>query len=309
LTPLVIPKSCERIRSSLELCDVSQNLQSFIDVSATGAEVPDIPAYLSSKNVDGAEVNSPTIPRAQAPEQRTRTVCGPHQPIPSNDNSTPSSRRQSVYSADCRSDTDGASGAPIEMALQIGGNVFKLDTQTTTLLNQVDDSAPPDEPVVSYSDDRSSVTKGPVLHQSVGENSLGISLDASGTVKENRFPHWQSQVPLQPHPTPVYPSAGSVHPHGHSQQHGSMNVAHGGAPAIHSHSQTLPIHNESSGTGFHGASSVSHMRTPSGSYAASPGTNQFHDQYRGVAGPPTTQHMHAAPQTAHDGRPILFYGI
>ncbi|KAF9960382.1 hypothetical protein BGZ65_012419, partial [Modicella reniformis] len=197
-------ESCERIRSSLELCDVNQNLQSFIDTCATGEEVPDIPGYLHSKNMDGAEDNSPTLARAQVQETttRVRTVCGPGQPVPSSESPTPSSRRQSVYSAGGGggSDTDGPGGAHVEMALQIGGNVFKLDSQTTAMLNQVDDHATGESPAPpAYNGDRrpSLTTTGGGGGGQAENNLLGISLDACGTVKENRFPHWQPQQQQQ----------------------------------------------------------------------------------------------------------------
>lgn len=215
------------------------------------------------------------------------------------------------------------------MALQIGGNVFKLDTQTTALLNQLDDSVPPvagEHSATAYSGDRSSLATGPELPQSAGENTLGISLDASGTIKENRFPHWQPQVPFQSHPTPGHPPGGVMHSPGYPQQH-AMNPSYPhshistGDAAIHARSQAAPIQNESTSAVFHGAGPASHMRTPSGQYVAPPGANQFHDPYRGLASPPATQHppgtqhlpgtqhMQTVPQMAHDGRPILFYGI
>ncbi|KAG0238429.1 Proline-serine-threonine phosphatase-interacting protein 2 [Mortierella sp. GBA43] len=307
-------ESCERIRSSLELCDVNQNLQNFVDTCATGEEAPDMQVYLNSKNSDSIEASSPTAPRAQPQETRTRTVCGPHQPIPSNDGSAPSSRRQSVYSTDCKSDTDGVPSAPMEMALQVGGNVFKLDSQTTALLNQVDDSVQPivGESAAGTSNTDRSLTTNVEAPQSVGENSLGISLDARGTVKENRFPHWQPQASLQQHPVPGYPAGGPVHRAGYSPQHGSMDVSYphsnpGSIPVTHTRSQVMPTQNESVTPIYHGTGPGSHMTTPSGPYMVAPGVNSFHEPYRGVADPPATQHMQPASNMAHDGRPILFY--
>ncbi|KAI7822167.1 hypothetical protein BC939DRAFT_192597 [Gamsiella multidivaricata] len=296
-------ESCERIRSSLELCDVNQNLQSFIDTCATGEDVPDTPTYLSSKAPDRADgsADSPVISRAQPQEARVRTVCGPHQPIPSSDGSEPSSRRQSVYSADYRSDTEGApAGAPVEMALTIGGNVFKLDPQTTAMLNQADDGVNPTSgaftSTIASTGESSPYTPAADARQSLGDNNLGISLDASGTVKENRFPHWQPQVPLQAHPTSVHPLAkvghGTTYPQ--QQQHSSNRIS-GDMTAIHARSQTMPAQNQPTASNFHHAESVNHMRSASGSYAASSRADQFH--------PPYPQAM----QLPHDGRPILFY--
>ncbi|KAF9934511.1 hypothetical protein FBU30_001652 [Linnemannia zychae] len=197
-------ESCERIRASLELCDVNQNLQSFIDANGTGEDVPDISTYLNSKNADGYNENSAdssTSSRLQVHDIKPRTVSGPHQPIPGADSSNPSSRRQSCYSIDGKSDPGGISNAQVDMALTIGNNVFKLDSQTTALLNQVDEPITPASG--GYPASRANGERSPViapshdLRQPALDNSLGISLDVSGTVKENRFPHWQSQASLQ----------------------------------------------------------------------------------------------------------------
>ncbi|KAG0324680.1 Proline-serine-threonine phosphatase-interacting protein 2 [Dissophora globulifera] len=216
-------ESCERIRFSLELCDVGQNLQTFIEAFATGEDVPDIPLYLG-KISDSMPSASPTS-ESNSSEIRVKTVSGPHQPLPSGESSAPSSRRQSVYSttttatdvtdstAITATTTNPALSGQVDMALTIGTNVFKLDPQTTALLNQVDDPAGVGTnggyvtPKSANGENRSPSSSqrqqpSPVRLQE--ENSLGISLDASGSVKENRFPQYQSQVPLQPQPSPGY---------------------------------------------------------------------------------------------------------
>ncbi|KAG0265909.1 Proline-serine-threonine phosphatase-interacting protein 2 [Mortierella polycephala] len=196
-------ESCERIRSALEQCDVNQNLQSFIEACATGDDVPDIAAILISRNMDGADSITDSSPAAsriqhQPQDAKTRTILGPHQPIPgAAESSAPSSRRQSFYSTNGRSEPEGLStGNNVEMALTIGNNLFKLDQQTAALLNQADSTATPPAPggyAAAVTPTRRLSNDAP----SPGNNSLGIALDASGTVKENRFPHWRSQAPIQ----------------------------------------------------------------------------------------------------------------
>ncbi|KAG0252027.1 hypothetical protein DFQ27_008323 [Actinomortierella ambigua] len=51
-------ESCERIRSSLEQCDVNQNLQAFIDASGTGTEAPEIPGYAKNHQREGSDHGS-----------------------------------------------------------------------------------------------------------------------------------------------------------------------------------------------------------------------------------------------------------
>ncbi|KAF9128818.1 hypothetical protein BGW39_004709 [Mortierella sp. 14UC] len=224
-------ESCERIRASLELCDVNQNLQSFIDASATGDDIPDISTYLNPKNTDGGSdhaVDSPAVSRIQPQEAKPRTVSGPHQPIPGSEFSNPPSRRQSYYSTEGRSDPGGTPAAQVDMALNIGNNVFKLDPQTTALLNQPDDLVAPTAggmPLPRVNGDRSPATthNSVDLRQSALDNSLGISLDVSGTVKENRFPHWQPQAPLQL-----------------QQQHGYAMVGPGTVRVLYDYDATIP---------------------------------------------------------------------
>ncbi|KAF8935294.1 hypothetical protein BGZ58_005098, partial [Dissophora ornata] len=355
-------ESCEGIRSSLELCDVNQNLQSFIDAFATGEEASDMPIYIGSKHTDGplpdnnSNNNSPATAESPAgsriQDARVRTVGGPHQPISSRESSAPSSRRQSVYSATDRSDTmEGTNGVTsgsgavsgagigghVDMALTIGTNVFKLDPQTTAMLNQVDDTtthAPQAGgfPVSSKSlngENRPPSASGHYRpQQSLEENILGISLDASGTVKENRFPHWQPQVPLQSQPSPGF-ATGHGAPYQQQQQqqqyqHGALNALYhannggrvnpggeSGNFAVHTRSQTVPIQSEHTGSHFQGADPAAlHRRTPSGSYAA---PQQYTGNQLGQAvvaggGNVSAPQVPKTSQMTHDGRPILFYG-
>ncbi|KAG0376840.1 Proline-serine-threonine phosphatase-interacting protein 2 [Mortierella sp. AD032] len=313
--------SCERIRSSLELCDINQNLQSFIDASATGDDVPDISTYLHPKNTEGGSdhaVDSPAISRIQSQEAKPRTVSGPHQPIPGSDSSNPPSRRQSYYSTEGRSDPGGISAAQVDMALTVGNNVFKLDPQTTALLNQADDPVIPTGggiPAPRANEDRSPVTTpGIDLRQSALDNSLGISLDVSGTVKENRFPHWQPQAPsLQQQHQPGYPLVGPGPSYSHQQQRVPDAMSHppnNAGPAAHpTRSQTMPLHSDPNRGPHYDADPNQHRRSMTGANT-DPSHVQQHtpSAHQGqpvvTGGLPVTQ---ALTSTSHDGRPILFY--
>ncbi|KAF9191922.1 Proline-serine-threonine phosphatase-interacting protein 2 [Haplosporangium sp. Z 767] len=335
-------ESCERIRSALEQCDVNQNLQSFIEACATGDDVPDIAAILTLKNMDGADSITDSSPAAsriqhQLQDAKTRTVLGPHQPIPGAiESSAPSSRRQSFYSTDGRSEPEGLStGNNVEMALTIGNNLFKLDQQTATLLNQTDNTAAPAPgryaaaaavtPTRRLSDDASTSDN----------NSLGIALDASGTVKENRFPHWRPQAPIQQHhhtmsgyhmgsdaPGTMY-NTHQQHPH-HQQQYipNSATYPASNVPlsARYPRSQTMPLQHDPSRVAQQVLDPSPHGRSLSGTVSdpamansqvhhPHPYQHQAHHQhpYQGQSMPAAGPQHNSQPQLTHDGRPILFY--
>ncbi|KAG0336920.1 Proline-serine-threonine phosphatase-interacting protein 2 [Podila horticola] len=309
-----------------EVCDVNQNLQSFIDASATGDETPDIPTYLStqSKSSPGdTPADNPLLAKAQAQDMKTRTVSGPHQPLPEQDPSAPSSRRQSNYSSN--EGPDGEAPPPIDMALSIGGNIFKLDTQTVNILSQPDEKRgpiggyPPPNPANHAPQNISPGAVNPAV-----ENSLGISLDVTGTVKEDRFPHWQSQAQQmqqaqQAHN--VYSAAGPSlsgqlyhqHPSGQGHVQNSRNMSQ--APLTHSRSQTMPIQNDPS-QGFISNPDAMHRRSMSGAHADQPLAYQYQHQqsYQAqgmvAAMPIASGHPgqnEGMKQTSMDGKPILFY--
>ncbi|KAG0350559.1 Proline-serine-threonine phosphatase-interacting protein 2, partial [Podila minutissima] len=320
-------ESCERIRSSLEVCDVNQNLQSFIDASATGDETPDIPTYLNTQfktSPGDTPVDNPLLAKAQAQDMKIRTVSGPHQPLPEQDPSAPSSRRQSNYSSNEGPDGE-APPPPIDMALSIGGNVFKLDPQTVNMLSQPDENRgpiggyPPPNPANHAPQNISPGTVNPAV-----ENSLGISLDVAGTVKEDRFPHWQSQAQQaqqaqQAHN--AYSAAGPslsghlYHQHPSGQEHAQSSRMMSQAPVAHSRSQTMPIQNDPS-RGFISNPDATHRRSMSGAQADQSLAYQYQHQQ-----PYQAQGMVAAmpvasghpgqnvgmKQTSMDGKPILFY--
>ncbi|KAG0080887.1 Proline-serine-threonine phosphatase-interacting protein 2 [Linnemannia elongata] len=314
-------ESCERIRASLELCDVNQNLQSFIDASATGDDVPDVSTYLNSKSNDGvpeAPVDSPAISRLQTQDTKPRTVSGPHQPIPGSDSSNPPSRQPSCYSTEGRSDPGGLAAAQVDMALTIGGNVFKLDPQTTALLNQADDpvaSSTAGFPAPRVNEDRSPVTS-PGIDQghSALDNSLGISLDVSGTVKENRFPHWQPQAPLQQQQQqqqPGYPLVGPGPSNPYQPQRGPPGMAHlpnSIAPVVaaqHTRSQTMPLQGDPNRVSHHNVDPNEHRRSMTGVNIDPSLAQHSQREYQGQPSPSAV--APAMTQASHDGRPILFY--
>ncbi|KAF9434870.1 Proline-serine-threonine phosphatase-interacting protein 2 [Entomortierella beljakovae] len=294
--------SCERIRSSLELCDVYQNLQSFIETSATGDEAPDIPTYLNSKNNDGQEIMTSSQPQ----EARVRTVCGPHQPISSN--SSPSSlRRQSLYSADADSAT--ATG-PVEIALNIGNNLFKLDLQTAAQINQADEPTTPlGHPTHKSNGERSPSTPVVDPRISVADNVLGISLDASGTVKENRFPHWQSQAPLQSqNQTSSHPSA--QYSPGHTAHSPTSSRISAGVPLPQILNQTMPNQNDLAHPYSSGADPNLRRMSAGTSYGGPENVQQqypSHHHHHGQPGPTSVTQHQSTLRMAPDGRPILFY--
>ncbi|KAF9912669.1 Proline-serine-threonine phosphatase-interacting protein 2 [Linnemannia zychae] len=311
--------SCERIRASLELCDVNQNLQSFIDASATGDDVPDISTYLNPKNTDGGldhAVDSPSVSRIQVQEAKPRTVSGPHQPIPGPESSNPPSRRQSCYSTEERSDSGTISAAQVDMALNIGNNVFKLDPQTTALLNQADDHATTPAgriPPPRVNGDRSpSTTHSVDLRQSALDNSLGISLDVSGTVTENRFPHWQPQAPLQTQQQQHGHAIGGPGPgYAYQQQHGSAAISHSpnntGTVPHHARSHTMPFQSDPNSSSHYDTDPKQQRRSLTGSNV-DPSLGHTQREYQGQVVP--AGGISVAPSltsTSHDGRPILFY--
>ncbi|KAF9304720.1 Proline-serine-threonine phosphatase-interacting protein 2 [Mortierella antarctica] len=310
-----------------EVCDVNQNLQSFIDASATGDETPDIPTYLNTQfktSPGDTPADNPLLAKAQAQDMKIRTVSGPHQPLPEQDPSAPSSRRQSNYSSNEGPDGE-APPPPIDMALSIGGNVFKLDPQTVNMLSQPDENRgpiggyPPPNPANHAPQNISPGTVNPAV-----ENSLGISLDVAGTVKEDRFPHWQSQAQQaqqaqQAHN--AYSAAGPslsghlYHQHPSGQEHAQSSRMMSQAPVAHSRSQTMPIQNDPS-RGFISNPDATHRRSMSGAQADQSLAYQYQHQQ-----PYQAQGMVAAmpvasghpgqnvgmKQTSMDGKPILFY--
>jgi hypothetical protein len=204
------------------------------------------------------------------------------------------------------------------MALTIGGNVFKLDPQTTALLNQADDPVAPSTggfPAPHTNGDRSPVTTpGIDLRQSALDNSLGISLDVSGTVKENRFPHWQPQAPLQQQ-QPNYPMADPAPSHPYQQQRGPAGMVHlpnhvGPAVATqHIGSQTIPLQNDPNRTSHHDVDTNQHHRSMAGANIDPSLAQHSQRQYQGQQN--SSGGIQVAPaltQASHDGRPILFYG-
>ncbi|KAG0050791.1 Proline-serine-threonine phosphatase-interacting protein 2 [Gryganskiella cystojenkinii] len=332
-------ESCERIRASLEECDVNQNLAFFVETCATGDDAPDITAYLTAAS-SGSEnpLDSPALARVQAVQQemKTRTVSGPHQPI-SAPGSGPSSRRQSVHSIADREAAAAEEAARVELALNIGGNVFKLDPQTQALLNQTEDPARTTTPGAYNAGGAVSAATQPrpppATDRSPGqppvENSLGISLDVSGTVKENRFPHWQPQAQQQmmqgvpqigPIPGSSYhqqqqPTRGQSMPGGMAQVQQRMS---GGPTIVHTRSQTMPQNDPGSGAGNSGVQGAIdpnvHRRSQSGIPAQQQQQQQqqfqqsYHGQSTATSFPqpaPTTQQP--SRQTTPDGKPILFY--
>ncbi|KFH67586.1 hypothetical protein MVEG_06318 [Podila verticillata NRRL 6337] len=317
-------ESCERIRSSLEVCDVNQNLQSFIDASATGDETPDIPTYLSTQfktSPSDSPAENPLTPKTQAQDIKYRTV---HQPLPEQDPVAPSSRRQSHHLSN-----EGPDGEvpppPIDMALSIGNNVFKLDPQTVNMLNQPDEKRGPSggyPPPNPSNHSPQNISPGGV--KPAVENSLGISLDVTGTVKEDRFPHWQSQAQQAQHAhisnnnATAFATAGPslsghlYHQHPSGQGHNtSMMMAQG--PAAHSRSQTMPIQNDPS-RGFIADPNAMHRRSVSGAQAEQSLAYQYQHPYQAQG---MVAAMSVAPghpgqavgikQASMDGKPILFY--
>ncbi|KAG0037671.1 Proline-serine-threonine phosphatase-interacting protein 2 [Podila clonocystis] len=320
-------ESCERIRSSLEVCDVNQNLQSFIEASATGDETPDIPTYLSTqlKIIPGdTPADNPLLAKAQAQDMKIRTVSGPHQPLPEQDPPAPPSRRQSNYSSNEGPDGE-ALPPPIDMALSIGGNVFKLDTHTVNILSQPDEKRgpiggyPPPNPANHAPQNISPGTAKPVV-----ENSLGISLDVTGTVKEDRFPHWQSQAQQSQQAQQAhnaYSAAGPshsghlYHQHPSGEGHAQSSRMMSQAPVTHSRSQTMPIQNDPS-RGFVSNPDAMHRRSMSGAQADQSLAYQYQHQqpYQAegmvAAMPVASGHPGqnvGMKQTSMDGKPILFY--
>lgn len=309
----------------MELCDVNQNLQSFIDASATGDDVPDISTYLNPRNNEGGHdgaIDSPANLRFQTLDTKPRTVSGPHQPLPSTDLSNPPSRRQSYYSTEGKPDPGGIAVAQVDIALTIGGNVFKLDPQTTALLNQTDDPVTPSIggfPGPRTNGDRSPITTPLTdLQQSPLDNSLGISLDISGTVKENRFPHWQPQAPLQQQQHQQQPSYSMADPapsHPYQQQRGPASMAHSPnnvGPAVtvqHTRSQTMPLQNDPNRSSHHDLDPNQHHRSMTGANVDLSLVQHSQRQYPGQPNPSGgIQVAPALTQASHDGRPILFYG-
>ncbi|KAF9971158.1 Proline-serine-threonine phosphatase-interacting protein 2 [Actinomortierella ambigua] len=206
-----------------------------------------------------------------------------------------------------------------EVALAVGNNLFKVDS---TLLQQADSSS---VAKTSMQQRRASSPAAPIgyssgldmmpqlqymqrqqqqqqqQHQqqqqqqqqlarppgSVVDNVLGISLDATGTVKENRFPAWQeSQPPLPPATTDSAYSQRQQH----QQQHQHQTMAgRTSSPLYQIRSQTLP--NNTNPTTLAGMDALSHRRSLSGipveKHTIHPGTN--------------------VRQITPDGKWILFY--
>ncbi|KAF9951011.1 Proline-serine-threonine phosphatase-interacting protein 2 [Mortierella alpina] len=315
-------ESCERIRSVLEVCDVNHNLQSFIEAYATGDDVPDISVYLNERDADSivsSAIEGHPHSLLQTQELKTRTVSGPHQPIPGmSESSAPSSRRQSLYSTDGRSEPEMHAEAPAEIALTVGNNVFKLDAQTAALLNEPDLSSaasnhhkgPPKE------GDPAATNMAPqqASHPPLKENTLGISLDVSGTVTENRFPHWQPQAPLQPHhQASGFAISASTPQNLYQQRHESLPYSMSGGPIsnIHGRSQTMPTQSEILRAAPQSVEDVRHRRSLSGSIDPTLLLQQSQQLYHGPSSVPPIvtplQSLSPQPQITPDGRPILFY--
>ncbi|KAG0100661.1 Proline-serine-threonine phosphatase-interacting protein 2 [Podila epicladia] len=320
--------ACDRIRSSLEVCDVNQNLQSFIDASATGDETPDIPTYLSTQfktSPGDTPADNPLLAKAHAQDMKIRTVSGPHQPLPEQDPSAPSSRRQSNYSS-----SEGPDGEaplpPIDVALSIGGNIFKLDPQTVNTLSQSDENRgpiggyPPLNPANHAPQNISPETVKPAV-----ENTLGISLDATGTVKEDRFPHWQSQAQQPQQAQQAYNAFSAAgpslsghlyHQHPTGQGHAQNSSMMSQAPVAHSRSQTIPIQNDPSRGFFSNNPDATHRRSMSGAQADQSLAYQYQHQQsyqaQGMVAAMPVASGHPGQnvgmeQASMDGKPILFY--
>ena len=206
------------------------------------------------------------------------------------------------------------------MALTIGGNVFKLDPQTTALLNQPDDPVAPNTagfPAPRVNGDRlPATTPGIDLRQSALDNSLGISLDVSGTVKENRFPHWQPQAPMQQHQQqqqqqqPGHPLAGPGPSIPYQQQRGPPGMAHlpnSIAPAVAAQptSQAMPLQDDPNRVS-HNVDPNQHRQSIAGANIDPSLAQHSQREYQGQPSPSVI--TPAMTQASHDGRPILFYG-
>ncbi|KAF9982481.1 hypothetical protein BGZ75_006132 [Mortierella antarctica] len=319
-------ESCERIRSVLEVCDVNHNLQSFIEAYATGDDVPDISVYLNARDADGIDSSTAeghTHANLLAQELKTRTVSGPHQPIPGmSETSASSSRRQSFYSTDGRSEPEMLAEAPVEIALTVGNNLFKLDPQTAALLNESDSPSaasnhhtglprpPPKEGATNMA-----LQQAP-HPSSLEENTLGISLDVSGTVTENRFPHWQPQAPLQPHhQASGFAMSASTPQNLYQQRHGGLPFSTSGGliSNIHGRSQTMPTQSEILKAAPRSVEQVHHRRSFSGNMDPALVHHQSPNPYHGSSSMPPAvspqQALPLQPQMTPDGRPILFYGM
>ncbi|GJJ77287.1 hypothetical protein EMPS_09646 [Entomortierella parvispora] len=325
-------ESCERIRSSLEVCDVNQNLSYFIETCATGDDAPDISAYLNTTTGAEGALDSPALARVQT-QEKTRTVSGPHQPIQGADRSGPSSRRQSFHSTDGRTEAEEAASR-VELALNVGNNVFKLDPQTQALLSQAEEAAARSGPTApgafgsatSATPPRPPTEKSPraaaaEIRPSPVENSLGISLDVSGTVKENRFPHWQPQAQQMPNqmqqgmPQMSHSQGGVPYQQqsrGQSMPGGMVQAQPRGAgsgPTVsHTRSQTMPPQNEPARGVVQTVDPASHRRSQSVLPAQAAVASQFQGPYQGQAIAATAA-IAAQPsrQSTPDGKPILFY--
>lgn len=256
---------------------------------------------------------------------KTRTVSGPHQPIQGADRSGTSSRRQSFHSSDGRAEAEEAASR-VELALNIGNNVFKLDPQMQAMLSQDEEAAarsastanaPPRPPTEKSPRVAAAEVRPPPI-----ENSLGISLDVSGTVKENRFPHWQPQAQQMPTqmqqgmPQMNHSQGGGSYqqqPRGQSMPGGLVQAeprgVSGGSAIVHTRSQTMPPQNEPTRGVMQSVDPSIHRRSQSGLPAQSSMASQLQGPYQGqaimAAGASAAQ---PARQTTPDGKPILFYG-
>lgn len=257
--------------------------------------------------------------KTQAQDIKYRTV---HQPLPEQDSSASSSRRQSHHLSSEGPDGEVPS-PPIDMALSIGNNIFKLDPQTVNMINQPDEKRGPGGYPPPNPSNHAPQNISPGGVKSAVENSLGISLDVTGTVKEDRFPHWQSQAQQAQHAhnnnVPAYAAAGPslsghlYHQHPSGQGHNSTRIMAQG-PAAHSRSQTMPIQNDPS-RGYIADPNAMHRRSMSGAQAEQSLAYQYQNPYQAqgmVAAMPVAlgQAGQAAgmKQNSMDGKPILFYG-
>ncbi|KAG0224863.1 Proline-serine-threonine phosphatase-interacting protein 2, partial [Actinomortierella wolfii] len=289
-------ESCERIRASLEQCDVNQNLQAFIDASGTGTETPDIASYLKNHQREGSDHTSDTwgkkgsAGRGSLPSTPTDVLYGhQHRQLPgpqlieSTDGLLSHDRRSSQVSSNGEESalpnvTLGES-QPVQhnmdVALAVGNNLFKIDgtllqqaeshSVSRNLLQQRRTSSP--ATLTGYDSGQrvqhmeSSEPQWRQQHQqpntpiSTADNVLGISLDASGIVKQNRFPAWQGSCPPSPS-TNIDPISPQQQP---QQQSTASRMNY---PLKQVRSYTLP--NSTNPTPLAGLDTLTHRRSLSG---------------------------------------------
>ncbi|KAF9430240.1 Proline-serine-threonine phosphatase-interacting protein 2 [Podila epigama] len=293
-----------------------ENLQSFIEAHATGEETPDIPTYLSAqfKTAPGNNViDNAHSAKTQMHDTKTRTVSGPHQPIPEYEASALTTRRSSQHASsdgvDFIADTESTAHVqPIDVALTVGNNVFKLDPHAINMLNQPEGVRPQGGLLSSANQNDRPQETASKTSKSSAENTLGISLDVTGSVKEDRFPHWQSQAQR-----PNLGTISSSHPGGQGHHQYAYTEKPWSADQVqvpHSRSQTMPIPNDTTYQ-YVPPSEIVHRRSVSGahaddslSYYHQQSSHQVHTRKTDTSLPLAA----ATVETSlHDGKPILFY--